>query len=66
MINYRAWDKEHHYMENTHKNLIVTFADDDIIVVDNNSLSKHSQCNKKRFKLSSLLIKVLKLINFII
>lgn len=39
MINYRAWDKEHHYMENTHKNLIVTFADDDIIVVDNNSLS---------------------------
>ena len=39
MINYRAWDKEHHYMEYTTKNLIVTFADDGISVIDSTSLS---------------------------
>lgn len=39
MINYRAWDLEHQYMEYTNKNLSVTFSDNDIIVIDNSSLS---------------------------
>lgn len=39
MINYRAWDKEHHYMEYTTQNLVVTFADDGVIVIDHSSLS---------------------------
>lgn len=39
MINYRAWDKEHHYMEYTTKNLVVTFANDGVTVIDHSSLS---------------------------
>lgn len=39
MINYRAWDKEHYYMKYTTQNLIVTFADDGVTVIDNSSLS---------------------------
>lgn len=39
MINYRAWDKEHRYMEYTTKNLVVTFADDGVTVIDHSSLS---------------------------
>ena len=39
MVNYRAWDKERCYMEYTTQNLIVSFYNEGVDVVDNESLN---------------------------
>lgn len=53
MINYRAWDKEHYYMEYTTQNLVVSFYNNSIDVVDNTSLSSTCMMMQKFDLMSS-------------
>lgn len=47
---FRAWDKEHKYMEYTDKNLVVCFSDEGVEVTDHTTFS-HSCTSMESFEL---------------
>lgn len=49
-FKFRAWDKEHKYMEYTDKNLVVCFSDEGVEVTDHTTFS-HSCTSMESFEL---------------
>mgnify|MGYP002716132199 CR=1 FL=1 len=49
-FKFRAWDKDHKYMENTDKNLVVCFSDEGVEVTDHTTFS-HSCTSMENFEL---------------
>lgn len=47
---FRAWDKEHKYMEYTDKNLVVCFSDEGVEVTDHTTFS-HSCTSMQNYEL---------------
>ncbi|MDU7195892.1 MAG: YopX family protein [Streptococcus sp.] len=47
---FRAWDKDHKYMEYTDKNLVVCFSDEGVEVTDHTTFS-HSCISMEKFEL---------------
>lgn len=50
MIKFRAWDKDHKYMEYTDRNLVVCFSDEGAEVRDHTTFS-HSCISMEKFEL---------------
>lgn len=49
-FKFRAWDKDHKYMEYTDKNLVVCFSDEGVEVTDHTTFS-HSCISMEKFEL---------------
>lgn len=49
-FKFRAWDKDHKYMEYTDKNLFVCFSDEGVEVTDHTTFS-HSCISMEKFEL---------------
>lgn len=49
-FKFRAWDKDHKYMEYTDKNLVVCFSDEGVEVTDHTTFS-HSCTSMEKFEL---------------
>lgn len=47
---FRAWDKDHKYMEYTDKNLVVCFSDEGVEITDHTTFS-HSCTSMEKFEL---------------